>query len=319
MSSAAVTTTTVIPSDSDEKYTTKDYVDENSVLPSYQSDEPGRNVGGLEARIRQEMETRIRAELEQKIRQEMEAKRIEDEIRTLQEAKRMEEIKRVEEAKKVLVAIKAEKLQTVLCNFPDKAPSDLAAQGGSRPLLFPPMADFVRREKVLFSYPVHFEQNNDNIRIFAVWLFITDEYVGVFRLTYTRGWGNPEIIPLYHFDQSLTMRDISILEQLYSNQRLQSNETWTAFHARITEEINTSHPMYTLPQKIAWNCLHEIFCKRLPISSPYKPLKDFELIIRLIPGSYKNGSWRPLDGFFGPYFNEKTLEIYPHAPPAMDP
>ena len=35
----------------------------------------------------------------------------------------------------------------------------------------------------------------------------------------------------------------------------------------------------------------------------------FQTIVRLIPGSYKNGPWRPLDGFFGPYLNEDTLEI----------
>ena len=38
-------------------------------------------------------------------------------------------------------------------------------------------------------------------------------------------------------------------------------------------------------------------------------LKKFETIIRLIPGSYKNGSWRQLDGFFGMYFNETTMEV----------
>jgi hypothetical protein len=29
----------------------------------------------------------------------------------------------------------------------------------------------------------------------------------------------------------------------------------------------------------------------------------------LIPGGYKNGLWRPLDGFFGVYFDEKTMEL----------
>ena len=37
--------------------------------------------------------------------------------------------------------------------------------------------------------------------------------------------------------------------------------------------------------------------------------KKFESVIRLIPGSYKNGSWRQLDGFFGMYFNETTMEV----------
>ena len=37
--------------------------------------------------------------------------------------------------------------------------------------------------------------------------------------------------------------------------------------------------------------------------------KKFESIIRLIPGSYQNGDWRPMDGFFGLYFNETTMEV----------
>ena len=37
--------------------------------------------------------------------------------------------------------------------------------------------------------------------------------------------------------------------------------------------------------------------------------KKFESVIRLIPGSYQNGDWRQLDGFFGMYFNETTMEV----------
>ena len=44
-------------------------------------------------------------------------------------------------------------------------------------------------------------------------------------------------------------------------------------------------------------------------------LKMFESIIRLIPGSYKNGNWRQLDGFFGMYFNEITMELSEVPPP----
>ena len=43
--------------------------------------------------------------------------------------------------------------------------------------------------------------------------------------------------------------------------------------------------------------------------------KKFESVIRLIPGSYSNGSWKQLDGFFGAYINEETMEIMGGAPP----
>lgn len=270
----------------------------------------------MEIKLRAEMEAKMKAEVEAKMRAEMEAKYMEDKIRAQEETKRLEEVKRKEDAKRALEAIKEEKRQTVLCNFPYEAPSDIVRYGGSQVDLYPPMADFVRKEKVLFSYPLHFEEKDRDVPISAVWLFITNEYVGVFRLRYTKGWGSPEVLPLYHFNESLTMRDMRILEQLYSNQRLQSGETWTALHGRIREETKT-HPMYDLPHEIAFHHLREIFCK---VIVPFHrqsshPLTQFEKIICLIPGSYRNGPWKPLDGFFGVYFNEETLELSHCAPP----
>ena len=35
---------------------------------------------------------------------------------------------------------------------------------------------------------------------------------------------------------------------------------------------------------------------------------SFEALIRTIPGSYKNGSWRQINGFFGLYVNDETNE-----------
>lgn len=41
----------------------------------------------------------------------------------------------------------------------------------------------------------------------------------------------------------------------------------------------------------------------------YDARKKFESIIRLIPGSYQNKDWKQLDGLFGLYYNEKTMEF----------
>jgi hypothetical protein len=46
-------------------------------------------------------------------------------------------------------------------------------------------------------------------------------------------------------------------------------------------------------------------------------MKNFESVIRLIPGSYKNGDWKQLDGFFGMYFNETTMEVSEVPPPSL--
>jgi len=44
-------------------------------------------------------------------------------------------------------------------------------------------------------------------------------------------------------------------------------------------------------------------------------IKKFEQVIRLISGSYQNGDWVALGGFFGMYFNTKTLELSEGPPP----
>jgi len=41
----------------------------------------------------------------------------------------------------------------------------------------------------------------------------------------------------------------------------------------------------------------------------------FEAILRYIPGGYSNGAWKQLNGFFGPYLNEDTMELLAYAPP----
>ena len=48
---------------------------------------------------------------------------------------------------------------------------------------------------------------------------------------------------------------------------------------------------------------------------PVNVIEKFEQIIRLIPGSFQNGDWVALGGFFGMYFNKKTLEISEGPPP----
>lgn len=49
----------------------------------------------------------------------------------------------------------------------------------------------------------------------------------------------------------------------------------------------------------------------------YIAQKRVESFIRgIIPGSYQNGDWRQLDGFFGMYYNESTGEVSSSPPPS---
>jgi hypothetical protein len=92
-------------------------------------------------------------------------------------------------------------------------------------------------------------------------------------------------------------------------------------HAKILSSIMTKpievradhHPNQTLWYRVI-GALGErqMISYQTPLSDA---LKKFESIIRLIPGSYKNGNWRQLDGFFGMYFNEETMEVSEVPPP----
>jgi len=81
-------------------------------------------------------------------------------------------------------------------------------------------------------------------------------------------------------------------------------------------------PLYTFDSPIGRKYAKILeACKSLLLS--YLPTdnmdarKKFESVIRLIPGSYKNGNWRQLDGFFGMYFNETTMEVSEMPPPSL--
>jgi|UniRef100_A0A6C0BGF1 hypothetical protein len=80
-------------------------------------------------------------------------------------------------------------------------------------------------------------------------------------------------------------------------------------YAKILFSITTIsiYGCFAHQNKSLWNSIHY----------STDVLKKIESIIRLIPGSYKNGSWRQLDGFFGMYFNETTMEVSEVPPPSL--
>jgi hypothetical protein len=93
-------------------------------------------------------------------------------------------------------------------------------------------------------------------------------------------------------------------------------------HAKILSSIMTipmmngdsPHPTQSLWNRVIGALVSRNDAMRCNLSLS-DALKKFESIIRLIPGSYKNGSWRQLDGFFGMYFNETTMEVSEVPPP----
>jgi len=100
---------------------------------------------------------------------------------------------------------------------------------------------------------------------------------------------------------------------------------WTTEHEAMSLPKSTLSILYTFLEKLNSkymkllkhsNAIHRI----LPSTNQFGAdnlieVKRAESIIRCIPGSYINGHWKQLDGFFGPYFNEKTIEISLVPPP----
>ena len=95
-------------------------------------------------------------------------------------------------------------------------------------------------------------------------------------------------------------------------------------HAKILSSIVTTptisgvlaHPCQSLWNRVCqgFAAIQDMLISDTRLSDS---LKKFESIIRLIPGGYKNGDWKQLDGFFGMYFNEATMEVSELQPPSL--
>jgi len=152
------------------------------------------------------------------------------------------------------------------------------------------------------------------------WLYISDQRVGVFCIS-TKLCKKVYLVedkPFYFFESHLTKEHIRILDQIMYN------STWDNYYNHeVSGEWQGGD---SIKQKKISSLHQRVIGKLATIQSSRsfgeeKDIADngcwrkFETVIRLIPGGYKNGSWRPLDGFFGVYFDEKTMELSELIPP----
>jgi len=104
-------------------------------------------------------------------------------------------------------------------------------------------------------------------------------------------------MPVYTFDKPLTLTHIKILSIITQHTQyfqMELNETHkTIMGAAFCDEICVVNSTKGAPAAAAYILAQ----------------KKFESVIRLIPGSYKNGDWHQMDGFFGLYFNQATMEV----------
>jgi hypothetical protein len=129
--------------------------------------------------------------------------------------------------------------------------------------------------------------------------FITEKHV--FRLTITRHHiPQIHVSPIYTFDSPLTTNYIMMLEQFLDEDKYDSMAS--KIMDGTGREIGRYHFRKSFKESEGW-------CTNTP------PTAHFESLLRYIPGSYKNGDWKQLNGMFGFYLNEKTMELSPMPPP----
>ena len=104
------------------------------------------------------------------------------------------------------------------------------------------------------------------------------------------------------------------------------------FHSRdcstgaILSDMNIC-PLYSFASllnlkqtQLLWNMINYNYDENKAKHTQNRSLKSqkrMESIIRSIPGKYSNGHWKQLNGFFGVYLNEDTLQVC-DVPPSID-
>ena len=264
------------------------------------------------AHLRLEMEEKVRREMEEKIRREMEEK-------MRMEVTRMEEERKKEEERRQLEAMKTERHEKVLAEI-QRVASHPGYQTEAHK--FRAMTEFVKTHKALM-YRYEYHSN------YTIALYLSDKLVGLHITCSDHTNVNiQEIRPFYWFDSELTRRDLMIWDnlELPDDSQWKRNNNVGRLHSDISRRkwflpyvVRSLFEVYSsMSHPNISDCVMGIHVTHLKDAFANKQtVSDFQTILRLIPGGYKNGPWRPLDGFFGPYLNEDTLEIISLIPEAL--
>ena len=237
-----------------------------------------------EATLHRKMEEKIRDEIELKLRAEQEARLAEQEVqRQLAEQKQ-----KVQEEQKQIIELRAEiqkcerineRTATVVCEY------EKLLSSGHEILMWNNFGSGTLSELRFYSSSGHLGGHH-NVDTGDIYILVTQK--GVFR--HIRKQHRPpessyvyEICPLYTFANPLNSKQLKML-------------------LHLSQAIHFANPLTKV-------------CEGLARKEYHIDHKKFESVIRLIPGSYSNGAWKQLDGFFGAYINEETMEIMGGAPP----
>lgn len=244
----------------------------------------------MEERSRLERETRIREEMLDKMRKQEEIMMAEMKVQQFEKKKKDKHQEIVEDVRATIRGWE-ESNKTIV-------------------EIYSTYLNFVLENKVLYSscHKTHHRYNVSYDLEWYNWLYISDKRVGFLRINKNNKDNKIYIEdhPFYFFEEEELNKDhICILDQMMHI------SSW---------ENHFTHPIYGYVRKPLGDLSEQVV---VDISNFFmfgsecdttSCMKKFETIIRLIPGEYKNGSWKALDGFFGVYFNRDTLELSKYSP-----
>ena len=150
---------------------------------------------------------------------------------------------------------------------------------------------FKSSEEIILWY--HYSIGDGGYRSNRIPMFMTNKHV--YRMEYAKinsyicPWSFKYATPIYTFSEQLSLKYTKLISSLCDL----SISLWDL-------SINN---IFGGMEDIQINNVHSA--------------RKFESVIRLIPGSYQNGPWRQLDGIFGLYFNEDTMEVSEMPPPSL--
>jgi hypothetical protein len=143
-------------------------------------------------------------------------------------------------------------------------------------------------------YTILFLIGNDHSIPFGI---ITNRHV--FRVKWNE---KLYLCPMYTFRYPLDEKGIRNILQIYKEPVLAPHDPWrTSIMNEMMSRNNDDDPLYQLYRD-----------PRFANAS-----KSFEFIIRTIPGSYQNGDWRQLHGFFGMYYRLPHSDLSDCPPMAL--
>jgi hypothetical protein len=219
-----------------------------------------------------DIEKIIQQRVEEEVRKRVEATMQREESRKAEEAKQLAKKKEKQDLDDFYREIYARQPNLTVDGFQNDTPNNY-----KRSLPFFKHISSLG-EKILFKQTVSMPQGGRELG-----LFLTNQ--NVYVLNYNINSGNNEcyVLSVYTFNEPLNSKQAKML--------------YNHLNKHVPFALKTNFNQLIASEGNNFRGYNEWVSRQ------------FEAVVRVIPGSFQNDDWQQLDGFFGVYYNEKTMEI----------